>query len=358
MFQPAPRQALLAVLSVYGLFWMLLGWTDGPRHRPVPADTSIRLPPPPAGTPGQQAAYRQALAEISSYSSATDSFGCPGESLVTVGFDSAQRGLGGAIADYATLWSFSRRFGLRGWLLPTLADRLGAYFSTISLPVIPPHCQPHRFLRCTLSRDNCRRMRGKQRRNIWIEPDTLDPALFDAVRLELRHELQLPEPVRRAAQLRIRRLRRSHAAREDVTVIGVHVSHAERDPWLAQGEDDSSPEVGYFRQAMAHYRHRHGACLFLTVCDDPEWCSKHLSAPDVVVAGGGDEDSAVSDLALLTACEHMVVSGAFGFFAAYLTGGDLVAPANASDMDLTFTHERLREMKNLNIILLDVNEEL
>ncbi|XP_043214167.1 galactoside alpha-(1,2)-fucosyltransferase 1-like [Amphibalanus amphitrite] len=334
---------------MYGLFWMLVG---GQKNSQPETNT---LPPAPTGTPAQEAAYERALAEIASFTSTTDEYGCPGAALVTIGTDWGTRSLGDALFDYATLWSFSRQFGLRGWLLPTAGDRLAAHFGSVSLPTLPPHCEP-RFQRCTMVADNCRRMRDKRNRNIWIDPESRDASLLDAFRLELRRELELFEPPRRAAQLRLSRLLR-RCGRDSVTPVGVHVSSAVLDPWLVQGDDDSDNSAvaaGYIRRAMAHYRRILGDCLFVAVCDEPEWCSEHLRAPDVVVTGGGGPDGAMADLALLTACRHTVMTaGPFGFMAGILAGGHLVAPANVSDPQLGLV-EPLRQMKNLNITLLNV----
>ncbi|XP_037075424.1 galactoside 2-alpha-L-fucosyltransferase 3-like [Pollicipes pollicipes] len=244
--------------------------------------------------------------------------------------------LGNVLAEYATLWGYARRFGLRA-----------------CLPPLPAFCDV-RFLQCTMRRGNCRRLPRKAARNIWIERYANVPLLYDAYRLELRRELQLPAAVRREAALTLRRLRRGLVG--NVTVVGVHVRRTDYDAWLQRRVRGRLLGPGYFRRAMDLLRRRHGRCLFVVVSDDMRWCEEHLLAGDVRMAGSGNVGSPVSDMALLGACDHAVLSyGTFGFFAAYLSGGEMVVPANFSEMELPLT-EQLKHVKNLPITFINMNQ--
>ncbi|EPQ15959.1 Galactoside 2-alpha-L-fucosyltransferase 1 [Myotis brandtii] len=74
-------------------------------------------------------------------------------------------------------------------------------------------------------------------------------------------------------------------------------------------------------------------------CNGMAWCRENVdtSRGDVVFAGDGQEASPGKDFALLTQCNHTVMTiGTFGFWAAYLAGGDTVYLANFTLPDSDF----------------------
>jgi len=79
------------------------------------------------------------------------------------------------------------------------------------------------------------------------------------------------------------------------------------------------PGAAYYRQAMALFRARHAAAVFVVVSDDVAWCraQPHFRHADVHVQRPGQAPAA--DLALLAACDHVILSrGTFGWWGAYL----------------------------------------
>ena len=102
----------------------------------------------------------------------------------------------------------------------------------------------------------------------------------------------------------------------------------------------------YFYGAMDYFREEHENVIFLYVSDDMEWGKKnlknkekdlffigtiltanfHFSFKQLEFAGKGDVDSEEAvgqDLALLTSCNHTVVTwGTFSMWVATLAGGE------------------------------------
>ena len=98
-------------------------------------------------------------------------------------------------------------------------------------------------------------------------------------------------------------------------------------PWLAKFVGGRLVDLDYLQRALTLMRRHHRGALFVVTSDDPDWCRRHLLAPDVVLAGDGVQAKPGYDLALLAACNHTVLThGTFGFWAAYLAGGDVVKP--------------------------------
>ena len=152
------------------------------------------------------------------------------------------------------------------------------------------------------------------------------PLYFTAVAEALRRELQPttpmgPDDTRVAALISVDPLRAVavHVRRGDY-LSGVHAAH--------HGVCD----LGYYRRAFEHVRHRMSGARFFVFSDDPEWVR---SRPDVF----GDADlvchngagSAFQDLRLMSLCRgHVIANSSFSWWSAWLSSADdklVVAPA-------------------------------
>lgn len=77
----------------------------------------------------------------------------------------------------------------------------------------------------------------------------------------------------------------------------------------------------------------------MVTSDDMSWCRQNIdcSFGDVVFADSGLQGLPTKDFALLTQCNHTVLTvGTFGIWAAYLTGGDTLYLANFTLPDSRF----------------------
>ena len=108
-----------------------------------------------------------------------------------------------------------------------------------------------------------------------------------------------------------------------VTWIGIHIR---RGDFLTFFKIDTS--VDYLTTAMNYYRRKYVNARFLIASDDKEYVQKHLgNNTDVFVTPQGFFSG--HDLAALTLCEHSIVTaGTFGWWAAWLTGGDVIHDLN------------------------------
>uniref|UniRef100_A0A8C9MBZ8 L-Fucosyltransferase n=1 Tax=Panthera tigris altaica TaxID=74533 RepID=A0A8C9MBZ8_PANTA len=85
------------------------------------------------------------------------------------------------------------------------------------------------------------------------------------------------------------------------------------------------------QRALGWFRARHRAPVFVVTSNGMAWCRENIDASrgDVVFAGNGLQGSPAKDFALLTQCNHSVITvGTFGIWAAYLAGGDTIYLAN------------------------------
>ena len=106
------------------------------------------------------------------------------------------------------------------------------------------------------------------------------------------------------------------------TLIGIHVRRTDMlDPSLGR----NSPNISYYENAINYYKTKIQQPLIFIVCsDDIHWAKtsmRHLSENIVF----SDERRPAVDLAILSLCDHVIMSvGTFGWWAGYLAGGQVV----------------------------------
>ena len=97
--------------------------------------------------------------------------------------------------------------------------------------------------------------------------------------------------------------------------VGIHVRRTDQ---LTTGHGGKDPGVGYFTTALARIKHILGEGFTTVVCtDDVQWVRQQSIFDGMYIRDGSD--SAGADMAILAACEHMIMSiGTFGWWASYM----------------------------------------
>ncbi|XP_008047254.1 galactoside 2-alpha-L-fucosyltransferase 1 [Carlito syrichta] len=246
---------------------------------------------------------------------------------------------GNQMGQYATLLALAQLNGRRAFILPAMHAALSPVFR-ITLPVLAPEVDSRMPWR-------------KLQLHDWMSEDYAllqDPLLklsgfpcswtfFHHLREQIHAEFSLHDHLRDEAQSLLGGLRLGHTGDRPSTYVGVHVR---RGDYLQVMPDRWKGVVGdrdYLRQAMDWFRARHEAPIFVVTSNGMEWCRGNIdtSHGDVVFAGDGQEGSPGKDFALLTQCNHTIMTiGTFGFWAAYLAGGDTVYLANFTLPDSAF----------------------
>jgi len=102
---------------------------------------------------------------------------------------------------------------------------------------------------------------------------------------------------------------------QSFTTIGVH---GRRGDMVSNGKI-TLPPAQYFRNTIAYFRSKYAHVQFVVVSEDPIWCSEQefFLADDVHIVS--KHHTPAQDMAILSGCDHMVLSaGTFGWWAAYL----------------------------------------
>ena len=127
------------------------------------------------------------------------------------------------------------------------------------------------------------------------------------------------------------------------TLIGIHVRMGDflNEKQQAFGKAIASKE--YITSAMAYFQKRFRDSFFVVVSVDKQWCETNLAGRNVVV---GPCKEAIVDFAILTLCQHIIVtSGTFGWWAGWLAGGEVVywtgfpKPGSQNEIKILFKGE-------------------
>nr|XP_008250578.1 galactoside alpha-(1,2)-fucosyltransferase 1 isoform X1 [Oryctolagus cuniculus] len=246
---------------------------------------------------------------------------------------------GNQMGQYATLLALAQLNGRRAFILPAMHAALAPVFR-ITLPVLAPEVDRRTSWKQLLLHD-------------WMSEEYSrleDPFLkftgfpcswtfFHHVREQIRREFTLHDHLREEAQRLLGKLRLGRTGARPRTFVGVHVRRGDYLQVMPQRWKGVVGDRAYLQQAMDWFRARHEAPIFVVTSNGMKWCWENIDASrgDVVFAGNGLESSPAKDFALLTQCNHTVMTiGTFGFWAAYLAGGDTVYLANFTLPDSEF----------------------
>ncbi|KAK6184892.1 hypothetical protein SNE40_007251 [Patella caerulea] len=103
--------------------------------------------------------------------------------------------------------------------------------------------------------------------------------------------------------------------------IGIHVRRGDMNSRYALKRGYNVADVGYLNRSMDYFRRKFGAVSFVMVSDDVKWCEANIKSKDLSIMGVSRE----VDLAILSLCDHNIVTtGSFGWWGAWLAGGEVV----------------------------------
>ncbi|KAF0292284.1 Galactoside 2-alpha-L-fucosyltransferase 1 [Amphibalanus amphitrite] len=230
--------------------------------------------------------------------------------------------------EYAALLVARDKLHRPAWQLPEMAEVLDVYFDSLSIPALPAECR-YNWSRIRIDALVRRKPTGKDPNHVIVDFPTA-VHLFHPMRKDVLREFTFRPELRQHADRRLAELARQVNVTSP-TFIGVHVRRTDYAQWLPKFVGGRLVGADFLERALALMRSRHRDALFVVISDDPEWCRREMvtrtGATDVVVAGDGQQLHPGGDLAMLTACNHSIIThGTFGFWGAYLGGGEVIKP--------------------------------
>ena len=108
------------------------------------------------------------------------------------------------------------------------------------------------------------------------------------------------------------------------TTIGIHVRRNDFGNVYFNKCGYAMSSAYYFHNAMNLFRVDYKNVVFVIISDDIQWCKENIDADDVIYSNFSEP---ITALALMSMCDHMIVSGGtFGFWGAWLAGGKVIYP--------------------------------
>lgn len=229
------------------------------------------------------------------------------------------------MGQYATLYALAKLNGRPAYIRPMMYRTLSTYFC-ITLPVLTK--QKTRFTTYKLHNwmsEDYTRIRERQV-VFWGFPFSW--TFYHHIREEIVREFTVHKKWEDSAAQSLARIR---GQRDNLTFVGVHVRRGDYVKFMRAVFKGVVADRVYLQKAMAYFRLRYDEVAFVVSSDDMKWCVENIdvSRGDVYFEGEGSHLRPGRDLALLIYCNHTIMTvGSFGYWAAYLAGGEVVFLAN------------------------------
>ncbi|XP_077346490.1 galactoside alpha-(1,2)-fucosyltransferase 2-like [Lithobates pipiens] len=236
--------------------------------------------------------------------------------------------LGNKMGEYAALYALAKLNGHKAYILPQMHNELAKIFK-IKLPI--------------LHQEIANRIKWRiYRLNDWMLPEYSNISgqyikfystpcswtFYHHIRKEILEEFTFQDHIKEEANLYLANLK---GIRTNVTYIGVHVRRGDYLSVMPNQWKGVVADKNYMQKAMDYFRNKYDNPLFVVTSNGMDWCKQNIntSLGDVHFAGDGKEGSPARDFALLAHCNHTIMTiGTFGFWAAYLVGGETIYLTN------------------------------
>jgi len=152
---------------------------------------------------------------------------------------------------------------------------------------------------------------------------------FDEIRPRILHEFRFQDHVEKIAQNELA-IAGKQFPKSSGPFVGVHIR---RTDYLGEEKRTNFylPSTIYYKGAMDYFKSKFEDPIFIIASDDIPWCRQNFDSFESTdgvlihyINGTSHEDGGL-DLAVLAKCEHVIFGmGTFGFWAAYLSPGEVI----------------------------------
>ena len=142
---------------------------------------------------------------------------------------------------------------------------------------------------------------------------------FDSVSREVRKMLSFKPNILLAARQIVENIKNKS---QSIVTVGIHIRRGDFQWRPHQEMGYTIASTDYISKAMNFYRYKVRHALFIVVSDDMDWCRTNINGSDVRYSNSTE---AITDLAVLSLCDHVIITGGtFGWWAGWLSGGTVV----------------------------------
>lgn len=166
-------------------------------------------------------------------------------------------------------------------------------------------------------------------RNIVLDGFFQSWRYFDHVRSDVRKQFQFRPSVLSAVDAFLHESAILAPGIVEPTFVGVHVRRGDMLEARNVEAGYTVADAAFVKRAIRYYEKKHERVVFVVCSDDPEWSTQYVRTTrhggSVVVYSRFAAMSPDFDLALMAKCNHSIITvGTFGWWGAWLAGGDTV----------------------------------
>lgn len=171
-----------------------------------------------------------------------------------------------------------------------------------------------------------------------------------SIERQLRKQLVLRDEIRRFAEDFLQSAVPSGWKKVGFVRVGIHSRRGDNVKEFFVNYGYTVPSETYFYKAMKYFTDRYSRVQFVVSSDDCAWAREHiadaigLSSDAVSVTSTGSNNTAGQDFAVLSMCDHVIMStGTYGWWAAWIAKGTTIYyadwPRKGSNLERQFTKE-------------------
>ena len=258
----------------------------------------------------------------------SDASRCPQDAVLTINPGGR---MGNKLCRYLTVWILARRIpNAQVRILPRMEEKLNVYLSIKRrLKALPDKCNSVISWRhARLGENGTFPKLLAQGQSIMVDGGPCPLSWFyprrEAILSELKWNANTSLQVKRRLAL---------VPAGTKTLVGVHIRRSDYASWLQKQLNGHLVSPSYLHCALKLARKRYRRPAFLVTSDDMVWSRRNIPVNGDVLFVGSNA-SEVADMATLANCDHSIVTyGTFGYLAAFLAGGDIIAPTGFSDRE-------------------------
>ncbi|KAM5132359.1 galactoside alpha-(1,2)-fucosyltransferase 2-like [Mantella aurantiaca] len=244
--------------------------------------------------------------------------------------------LGNLMGEYATLYSLAKMNGRQAYISQGMHNQLAKIFK-IRLPVLHEDVTKRiKWKRYGLHDWMSEEYRNIEGEYIYLSGYPCSFTFYHHIKDEILREFTFHDFIIKESYEYLNEVR---GDKKNVTFVGIHVRRGDYLRVMPNSWKGVVADKGYLQKATDYFRNKYENPIFIVTSNGMDWCKENInnSLGDVHFAGDGQEGSPGRDFALLSHCNHTIMTiGTFGIWVGYLVGGETIYLSNYTLPDSRF----------------------
>ncbi|KAK3889195.1 hypothetical protein Pcinc_006766 [Petrolisthes cinctipes] len=258
--------------------------------------------------------------------------------------------LGNLMGEYATMYSLKRHYNVTVVMNKEFKKKIKHIFLNTSLPDIPASAGHLKFTDWTPVKNIGSRVNYAPielaaagllgAKNFIMTESSFEIQMFNQFKEEVRKEFTFAPTYTTKANGFLSKIMENRSSElPDPVFVGFHIRRTDYEGFFKRRYGGRLPETAYYTRALSHYRTKFpDAAVFIVASDDLKYARSELDQYHDVFFSPGFSPG--EDMALLASCNHSIITvGSYGFWSAYLAGGEVVYADVTSKIEYRFSRK-------------------